>query len=59
MLATRALRLWMRYGHNFLSVIVTLEIGMAGLERIVTDELVFSIADRLDAEGRKVSNRLV
>ena len=32
---------------------------MAGLERIVTDELVFSIADRLDAEGRKVSNRLV
>ena len=32
---------------------------MAGLEKIVTDELVFGIADRLTGEGRKVSNRLV
>jgi len=32
---------------------------MAGLDKIVTDELVFSIADRLTAEGRKVSNRVL
>ena len=32
---------------------------MAGLEKIVTDELVSGIADRLAAEGRKVTNRLV
>lgn len=32
---------------------------MAGLEKIVTDELVFGIADRLAGEGVKVSNRLV
>lgn len=32
---------------------------MAGLEKIVTDELVFEVADRLAAEGRKVSNRLI
>ncbi len=32
---------------------------MAGLDKIVTDELVFSIADRLSAEGRKVSNRVL
>ena len=32
---------------------------MAGLEKIVTDELVFEIADRLAGEGRKVSNRMV
>lgn len=32
---------------------------MAGLEKIVTDELVFEVADRLVGEGRKVSNRMV
>ena len=32
---------------------------MAGLEKIVTDERVFDIADRLMGEGRKVSNRMV
>ena len=32
---------------------------MAGLEKIVTDELVSGIADRLAGEGRKVTNRLV
>lgn len=32
---------------------------MAGLDKIVTDELVFEVADRLAAEGRKVSNRLI
>ena len=32
---------------------------MAGLDKIVTDELVFSIADRLTAEGRKVTNRVL
>ena len=32
---------------------------MAGLDKIVTDELVFSIADRLTAVSGKVSNRLI
>jgi colicin import membrane protein len=32
---------------------------MAGLEKIVTDERVFEIADRLTAEGRNVTNRLI
>lgn len=32
---------------------------MAGLEKIVSDALVFETADRLAAEGRKVSNRMV
>lgn len=32
---------------------------MAGLDKIVTDELVFGIADRLTAAGGKVSNRLI
>ena len=32
---------------------------MAGLEKIVTDERVFAIADRLSAEGSKVSNRVL
>ena len=32
---------------------------MAGLEKIVTDDLVFGIADRLAGEGAKVTNRLV
>lgn len=32
---------------------------MAGMEKIVTDELVFEVADRLTAHGRKVSNRVI
>lgn len=32
---------------------------MAGLDKIVTDELVFGIADRLTTVGGKVSNRLI
>ena len=32
---------------------------MAGLDKIVTDDLVFGIADRLTAAGGKVSNRLI
>ena len=32
---------------------------MAGLDKIVTDDLVFEVADRLTAEGRTVSNRMV
>lgn len=33
--------------------------ALAGFDRIVTDEVVFSIADWLAAEGRKVSNRVL
>jgi len=32
---------------------------MAGLEKIVTDDLVFEVADRLDTQGQKVSNRAI
>lgn len=32
---------------------------MSGLEKIVNDDAVFKIADRLTAEGKKVSNRVV
>lgn len=32
---------------------------MAGLDKIVTDELVFAVADRLSADGSRVSNRSI
>lgn len=32
---------------------------MAGLDKIVTDEAVFEIADRLTADGQKVTNRVI